>query len=257
MEPSTTAPAVPKQLALIDLGFAEVTPVGLAVYRPEPEWRQMQHAFEVLTVSHQADQWSLGDWWILAFAVFGEDASQLVSASRIPRKTLQNYAWVARKFLKVVGTVEEYEALRDLMPLTADPDHPLRRRMALSFSHHSAVAGLVGETEKGEALAVALLDRCETDPEMSVEDLEEAVRQFRGTPNEDEAEEPDEGEVSFTVGTIPARLERTHGTVSRIREELPKSWRPERKLLSDAMASLETCNESIRNRDAGGKPAIR
>lgn len=256
MEASPLAVSAPYQLPLTDLGFAHVTPVGLHVYRPEPDWDQLVHAFEVLTMSHQADQWSLGDWWILASAVFGEDASQIVSASRIPRKTLQNYAWVCRKFLALVP-LDEFEALRDLMPLTADPLDPLRRRMPISFSHHSAVAGLVGESEEATALAVGLLDRALVDPETSVEDFEEAVRQFRGP--EEPAEEDEEGEdVSFKIGTVPARLERLHSSISNLRDELPKrGWRPERRLLSDAMTALETCLESVRNREAGGAPATR
>jgi hypothetical protein len=225
---------------LFDLGFAGVTATGLAIHDPEPSWEALQEAYLRLTISEQASQWSLGDWWILAEGVYGERAAQLIINARISRKTLQNFAWVCRKFI--------YFAVAD----PAHSDWPLRRRMVLSFYHHSAVAGLVGESDQATALAVRLLDEAEADLERSVEDLEEAVRQFRG-----QGQEEDDGEdVGFRVGPIPARLDRLYTAVSNLQDDLPDDWNAERVLLGDAMTALDACRNSARNRDAGGQPAL-
>ena len=228
------------QPALFDLGFAGVTATGLAIHNPEPSWEALEDAYLRLTVSEQASQWSLGDWWILADGVYGERAPQLIINARISRKTLQNFAWVCRKFVYFAAS---------------DPKHPdwsLRRRLALSFYHHSAVAGLVGESDEATALAVRLLDEAEADPERSVEDLEEAVRQFRGEP-----EDKDEGkDVGFAVGPIPKRLDRLYTAVSNLQDDLPDDWNAERTLLGNALTALDACRNSARNRDIGGQPAL-
>jgi hypothetical protein len=228
------------QPALFDLGFAGVTATGLDIRDREPSWEDLEHAYLQLTVSEQASQWSLGDWWILADGVYGEKAPQLVHNSRCSRKTLQNFAWVCRKFVYFP------------LPLPSHSDWPLRRRLALSFYHHSAVAGLVGSTDQGHALAIHLLDEAEADPETSVEDLEEAVRQFRG-----EGEEPPEGkDVGFAVGPIPVRLDRLYASVTNLQDDLPDDWNAERTLLGDALTALDACRNSARNREIGGVPAL-
>ncbi|MCJ7831316.1 MAG: hypothetical protein MUP86_02170 [Dehalococcoidia bacterium] len=233
-------PKTDVQPALFDLGFAGVTATGLDIRDREPSWEDLEHAYLQLTVSEQASQWSLGDWWILADGVYGEKAPQLVVNARCSRKTLQNYAWVCRKFVRFP------------VALPSHGDWPLRRRLVLSFYHHSAVAGLVGESDQATALAVRLLDEAEADPERSVEDLEEAVRQFRGEP-----EDKDEGEeVGFAVGPVPQRLDRLYTSISNLQDDLPDDWNAERVLLGDALTALDACRNSARNREIGGAPAL-
>lgn len=217
------------QPVLFDLGFAGVTATGLDIRDREPSWEDLEHAYLQLTVSEQASQWSLGDWWILASGVYGEKAPQLIHNSRCSRKTLQNFAWVCRKFIYFP------------VPLPSHSDWPLRRRLVISFYHHSAVAGLVGESDQATALAIRLLDEAEADPERSVEDLEEAVRRFRGDSQEQ---------------LIPQRLDRLCTSVSNLQDDLPDDWNAERALLGDALTALDACRNSARNRDAGGQPTL-
>lgn len=217
------------QPVLFDLGFAGVTATGLDIRDREPSWEDLEHAYLQLTVSEQASQWSLGDWWILASGVYGEKAPQLIHNSRCSRKTLQNFAWVCRKFVYFP------------VALPSHSDWSLRRRLVLSFYHHSAVAGLVGESDLATVLAGQLLDGAEANPDTSVEDLEEAVRQFRGDSQEQ---------------LIPQRLDRLCTSISNLQDDLPDDWNAERVLLGDALTALDACRNSARNREIGGAPAL-
>lgn len=100
-------------------------PEGLAL----SEWERIGDSLAY--VERNVDWW-IGDWWAYGTHAYGERA-KVAAESRFAPQTLMNYAWVA-------SSVESS-----------------RRREALSFSHHEAVANLpVQEQER-------FLDRAEAE----------------------------------------------------------------------------------------------
>ena len=234
------APVLPDVLELDRLPFGTITSVGLRVNDPEPAWSDLEAAFVVVPRRLTGYQWALGDLWIIAEGVYGEDASQLLEARALDPSDLQSYAWVARKFFDAGDYADE-----------SHPRWSLRRRPGVSWSHHRAVAGLVGESDEATALAVHLLDLAEADPEMTAADLALAVKDFRGEDDEEE----DDDEVAFSVGSAIERLGRLHAKADNLLGDLPPEWKAERSLLTEAVGKIADTLHSARNRQTGGEPS--
>jgi hypothetical protein len=91
-------------------------------------WQEIGHK---LALAERSVAWWIGDWWICGDHRYGARARQCESWDLLRLETCMNYGSVCRAF------------------------PPSRRREALSFSHHAAVASLPA------ADADRLLDRCE------------------------------------------------------------------------------------------------
>lgn len=223
---------------VLELPFGALTPTGLAV-DPEaafPTAETIGAAFEMAWVLESSVQWGLGDLWLLAEEILGEEAAQLLQALRSKRSRMSSYAWVCRKFHRLENG--------------AGPSHPdwlRRRRLGLSFYHHEAVAGLIGDDARATAFAIRLLDRAEGDHETTVEQLEDAVRDFRADPDTTEQEER---VVGFKVGTVAGRVQRMAAKADGILADMPGEYQEERALLEEAKDRLGRCAQLLRKRKA-------
>ena len=210
--------------------FAEITDRGLKVTSQEIAWEEdMLPLWGTVTAMHDISQWSIGDAYILAENVFGEDASQLPNPRGVKRKTIQNYAWVCDRF----------------------HDRRWRRPVdVLSFSHHAAVAGLMSEPDDRE-WALQLLAKAVKEG-LYVDDVEEEVRKYRGI----EPSPAEEEEVSFSKGPPLARMERIHNGINNLIKDLPSDWSEEAHILGEAQNLVADAMSSAKNRQAGGEPAL-
>ena len=223
---------------VLELTFGALTPTGLVVDFDAmvPTAESIGSAFEMAWVLESSVQWGLGDLWLFAEEILGEEAAQLLQVLRSKRSRMSSYAWVCRKFDRLENGAGP-----------SHPDWPLRRRLALSFYHHEAVAGLVGEDARATAFAIRLLDRAERDHETTVEHLEEAVRDFRADPDTTEQEE---GTVGFKVGTVAGRVQRMAAKADGILADMPGEYHEERGLLEEAKDRLGRCAQLLRKRKA-------
>lgn len=87
------------------------------------EWA---HLGRILQMMEAAVQWWVGDWALYGETLYGEQVAQYIEATGYSHETIKNQAWVASRF------------------------PPVRRRTALSWSHHQAVSAL--EVEQQERL---------------------------------------------------------------------------------------------------------
>lgn len=210
--------------------FVEITDRGLKVTSREIAWEDMVSLWGTVTTMHEISQWAIGDAYLLAEELFGEDASQLPNPRGAKYKTVQNYAWVCRRF------------------------HDRRWRRAvdvLSFSHHAAVAGLMDEPDDRE-WALQLLAKAVKE-EITVDDVEAEVRKYRGIDGPSPAEEE---EVSFSKGPPLARMERIHNGINNLIKDLPANWKEESHILGEAQNLVADAMSSAKNRQAGGEPAL-
>jgi hypothetical protein len=147
--------------ALEDVLFEESwlswSPVGVEIHGRPPTYGRWEHAIHTALGLRSGSTWALVDLYLAGEIEFGERASQAISPARISPKRLANILWVGRRF-----------------PVDL-------RRSGLSFSHHEAVAGLLGNPEHPEwqQEGLSLLAKAELE-EWPVELLEEEVRKVRG-----------------------------------------------------------------------------
>ncbi|MCK5557907.1 MAG: hypothetical protein KAJ01_05990, partial [Candidatus Hydrogenedentes bacterium] len=192
-------------------------------------WEDMVSLWTTVTTMHEISQWSIGDAYLLAEELFGEDASQLPNPRGAKYKTVQNYAWVCRRF----------------------HDRRWRRSVdVLSFSHHAAVAGLMDESKDRE-WALQLLAKAVKE-EITVDDVEAEVRKYRGV----ETPPAEEEEVSFSIGPPLARMERINNGINNLIKDLPADWSEEAHILGEAQNLVADAMSSAKNRQAGGEPAL-
>jgi hypothetical protein len=138
-------------VSLMALGWANVTPVGLLVTDPNPDWPDYENAIEMMVLSDNGNQWSIGDAYNFGLALFRDrDASQVFTARKVRYKTIQNYAWVCNRY-----------ALSE-------------RMWPPSFSHHAVVAKLP------KSRRMHWLKRTVRE-DMTCEDLEELTADERGS----------------------------------------------------------------------------
>ncbi len=104
--------------ALFDLGYATVTPTGLAITSKHPSWDEWSDGWGKVRDHYEGSQYAMGDNYILGEMNFGEDAAQVIGPRKVVLKTVQNYAWVCRR-----------------IPY-------LERSPLASFGHHSIIAKL-------------------------------------------------------------------------------------------------------------------
>lgn len=218
--------------------FVDITDRGLNVKSDDVSWDQMEALWNTVTSMHSISQWAIGDAYNLAAKLFLEDASQLVNPRGGSYKSIQNYAWVCRRFFDDKAKTWE-KATRWRYPVNE-----------LSFSHHAAVAGLM-EDEAERKFALDLLKKAVKE-NMSVAEVEAEVRKFRG-----EEESPAEREeVSFSKGPPLARLERLKAGCSGLLEDWPDEWDVERRMIENAERELGGAFNSVNNRAAGGDAAL-
>jgi len=133
------------------------SPVGAVILEPPPAYEPWERAVLAALDMRGSSTWALVDLYLAGELHFGEHAAQAISVTRISPKRLANILWVGRRF-------------------------PHERRHALlSFSHHEAVAGLIGNPGHPEWTQQAwyLLGRAE-EQQWPVEVLEQEVREVRG-----------------------------------------------------------------------------
>jgi len=169
--------------------------------------------------------WALGDLYLYAEDRFGEQAAQLVDASRLRPKTLQNFVYVCRRL-------------------------PRPKRIdGLPFSHHAAAAACFGDPahpdweEAGAALLEDALAKGLTEDEVT-----ERSQQIRGVEPQGEA-------VNFEKRAPADRVAWLVTKVQNLQKDLQElEWDPEVALLQSALDQLHLTAESIKNR-AIGEPA--
>lgn len=210
--------------------LAEFTPLGLTVLKQPGSFDQFQGLFDLAVSLANASPWCLADAYLLGEAAFGEEAAQAIVANRCSHRWLQRVVRVGRFWVLA--------------------DRKRNRRRDCSFAHHEAVTGLAMNSDQGFVRACELLDRAEAEADLSAEDLEEMART---------QDEPGEGEggpdVEFSVGSLEQRLIRYHKTGQNILKDLPEGWGSERELLLSALADVDACLNSLRNRPIG-EPAL-
>lgn len=148
---------MPKRRNIIEyirFPWANVTEIGLDIFSLQAlaeDYSLYEELFEYLTTMETASQWGLGDAYIAGTIAYRNlDASQAVPNTKTKIKTLQNYAWVCRRY--------KYS----------------QRMPELSFSHHAVVAKLPHERR------VYWLKRA-LEEDWIVEILDDETREERGT----------------------------------------------------------------------------
>lgn len=222
---------VPRPI-LFGFPFGHADALGLVVMRL-PTAAEIAAAWRSLMAQRRGLQWAIGDLYNLLRdgAADHDDVADVLDLADISLSTAQRYGRVAAVFVR-------------------DPSAEAWafRRRDLSFSHHSAVAGLVKDGGEGQALAFDLLDKAELDRMTTAEDLEDAVRAFRSGG-------ATAGAAAAADGSPAAQLERLHAKGEKVLDKLPSDWKPERTLVHRALTFLASAWESARNREAGGLPA--
>lgn len=218
---------------VLRFAFGYVDWRGLVIRRA-PKAPEIARAWRSILAMRRGLQWGVGDLYNLFADGFADvaEVSDVLDLADISLATAQRYGHTCRRFVRCDDPAS------DLWPF---------RRRDLSFSHHSAVAGLIGKSQEATATAVQLLDRAEADRTMSAEDLEDEVKAFRSSG-------AGAAEHAASEGSPAARLERLHGEVSRVLDGLPPDFREERELVRSALSLLASAWESARNREAGGAP---
>jgi hypothetical protein len=209
---------------------ANFTPLGLEVLNPMPAWEPWLRLWETVVTLNTASPFALCDAYLLGEQAFGEDAAQAIVLNLVSRRRLQGALRVGKFWV--------------LAPRKRN------RRRKVSFTHHRVVTGLAMDSDAGFIQAAQLLDEAEADPEIAASDLEAIVRGW-----EPEADASAEDEVEFSVGSLEQRLIRYHRTGTNLKDDLPDDWSPEHALLSAALAEVDSCLNSVRNR-AIGEPAV-
>ena len=204
-------------------------PLGLEILNPQPKWDPWLKLWEIVVTLNTASPFALADAYLLGEQAFGEDVTQAVVVNLVSRRRLQGALRVGRFWV--------------LAPRKRN------RRRAVTFTHHRVVTGLAMDSDSGFVQACELLDQAEGDSEMAASDLEGLVRGWE--PEDTSAE----AEVEFSVGSLEQRLIRYHRTGSNLKDDLPDDWTPEHQLLSSALAEVDSCLDSVRNR-AVGEPAV-
>lgn len=212
---------------ILDYGSVQITNRGLKVVEKSAlTFETLTEVWETTSVMLEMAPWVIGDAHNLGEDLYPDLVTQLITAKRISRKRVQNYAWVCRRF------------------------HDWRwRRPAdvLSFSHHEAVAGLMNEGEEALKFALSLLTAAVKD-DLGVEWVEARVREFRG---EEEVVTADGEEVAFSTGPPLARLERLHAGVGKLLKDAPVEWDVEVEMLEAAEGNLSRALRSAQNRKVG------
>jgi hypothetical protein len=223
---------------VLRFAFGHVDWRGLVVRR-RPTSAEIARAWRSVLAQRRGLQWGVGDLYNLFADGFADvaEVSDVLDLAEISLATAQRYGHTCRRFVRCDDVAS------DLWPF---------RRRDLSFSHHSAVAGLIGKSEAATALAVSLLDRALADRTMSAEDLEDAVKAFRASGAGEAGAAS--AERAASEGSPAARLERLHGEASRVLDGLPSDYRQEREIVRSALGLLASAWESARNREAGGAP---
>jgi hypothetical protein len=139
-------------VVLFDFAWAAMTPTGLCLQNRPPTWEEFQSDVGTLLVLETANQWALGDAYVAGELTFTmQDPTQALNFRAGTIKTLQNYAWVCRRYL-----------------------YPQRHHpQDASFSHHAVVAKL------DHARREYWLKRVR-DEDLSVEDLTQLSSDERG-----------------------------------------------------------------------------
>ena len=134
-----------------DLGWAQATVIGLSISSLDylkGNWVEYAKNIGWIIARMNGNKWALGDAYIAGEIVFrNRDATQTMPDTKIKIKTIQNYAWVCRRY-------------------------PFSERMyPPSFSHHAIVAKLNPERRRYWLLRVLLEDlKCEDLTELTAEE---------------------------------------------------------------------------------------
>jgi len=128
----------------------EYTPVSLDL-PIDLEYDEWAHRGKMLLLLEKATAWWIGDWLNYGEAHYGEKYAQAVEATGKAPEALRKYQWVSEHM---------------------SPD---RRREALTFGHHDAVAALPA------AEADAILEEAEAN-DWTVGEVRRAARKAKGEP---------------------------------------------------------------------------
>lgn len=155
-----------------------LTPVGLDITDPDLPYESWENLGRCIGFAGNAWQWWAGDWINIGETLFGEQAAQAMDdkASRydIVRRTIG----------------KEQQTLLNISSVCRKVARP-RRRIELSFGHHSVVAPLDPE-EQSEWLRLAV------EGQWSIAELREKIR---------DAKNPADGEATGGEGgTDPGRM---------------------------------------------------
>lgn len=141
----------PDDSTILDLGWATVTDRGLFIQSRNVKWEKFAEDFVAIQVLDNAMRWAIGDMYRAGVLLFRtKDPSQALSFAGVSLKTVQNWAWVCGRYW------------------------PTERVRGVSIHHHSVVAKLDQVTRRKWLLKVR-------DEDMTVEDLQEATAEIRGT----------------------------------------------------------------------------
>lgn len=169
--------------------FVSHTALYLSDAATEEEWASLRPQL------HMADsgvEWWWGDWYLEGEARF-EGFAQYLPEVKFARHTLQNRASVCKRF-----------------PSNAQADSPIRRRAALTFTHHADVAGIKADDVVGRLLDLAELN------EWTSAELREKVRELTERVQEHEASE---GGQAGSDGFLPLDLPVSWGQLASVAEE--------------------------------------
>ena len=208
--------------------FGKMTDVGFVPTSHDAGLAEIKTAWVTVVNLKKTSAWNEPDFYVYAETVLGEDASQLIDPRQTNPATLDRKIYVVKRF----------------------PDRR-RRRSKLSFSHHSAVAGLMNEGDDAVTFAWELLDEA-VKQKLPSSWVEEQVRLRR---KEEGGGDGGKEEVSFELGTPLERLEKLAKTTDGVIKVLPSGWKVETNLLKQAKTLIDDAAASARNREAGA-PAL-
>ena len=209
--------------------FGKVTDVGFVPTSHDAGMDEIKDGWGTLVNLKKTSAWNEPDFYVYAEKVLGEDAAQLIDPRQTNPATLDRKIYVVKRF----------------------PDRR-RRRSKLSFSHHSAVAGLMNEGDDALTFAWELLDEA-VKQKLPSSWVEEQVRLRRKDEGKGKG---GKDEVAFDTGTPLERLENLAKKTDKVLKVLPSGWKVEKNLLLQAKTLIDDAAASARNREAGGGAAL-